>query len=141
MATARSRFVMLSSFYRATRIAMRPGGPSLSERLVSVPRLVSSTLSGRYAGASVGRLAMMAAAVAYVVSPVDLVPEGALLLFGVLDDAVVLSWLAAALVTETESFLTWERGAAPAGAQESAAWPSVPSVVATDGPSGRPGAR
>jgi uncharacterized membrane protein YkvA (DUF1232 family) len=140
MATARSRFVMLTSFYRATRIAMRPGGPSMSERLWSVPRLFSSTLSGRYAGASVGRLAMMAGAVAYVISPIDLVPEGALLLFGVLDDAVVLSWLAAAIVTETESFLSWERGTAPAGA-ESDAWLTVPSVVTTDTPTGYPGAR
>ena len=87
-------------------------------------------------------LALLAAAVAYVISPVDLVPEGALLLFGVLDDAMVLSWLAAALVTETESFLTWERGGAPSPADpETAGWPVVPSVVATDAPSRWPGAR
>lgn len=135
MATARSRVVLLSTLYRATRIAMRPGSPGLGARLTALPRLMSSTFSGRYPGASVGRLAMMAAAVAYIISPIDLVPEGALLLFGVLDDAVVLSWLAAALVTETESFLTWEQGGTPQ-ASESATWPVVPSVVSTDDASG-----
>ncbi|MCA1782957.1 MAG: YkvA family protein [Dermatophilaceae bacterium] len=140
MATARSRVVLLTTLYRATRIAMRPGSPSLLERLSSVPRMLSSTIAGRYGGVSVGRLAVMAGAVAYIISPIDLVPEGALLLFGVLDDAVVLSWLAAALVTETESFLTWEREADPAGAA-SAAWPVVPSVVSTDPPSSFSGVR
>ena len=141
MATARSRVLMLTSFYRAARLAMRPGGPGLAARLSAVPRMVSAALSGRYSGTSAGRLAMMAAAVAYVVSPVDLMPEGALLLFGVLDDAMVLTWLAAALVTETESFLSWERGGAPTPDRESAGWPVVPSVVATDGRAGGPGAR
>jgi len=140
VATSRSRVVMLTTFYRATRIAMRPDGPSLLERLSSVPRMVSTALSGRYSGVSAGRLAMMATALAYVISPIDLVPEGALLLFGVLDDAMVLGWLAAALVTETESFHTWERGAAPTAA-ESAAWPAVPSVVTSETRSGYPGRR
>lgn len=135
MASARSRVVLLTTFYRATRLAMRPDGPSVVQRLSSVPRLVSSALSGRYSGTSVGRLAMMAAAVVYVISPIDLMPEGALLLFGVLDDAMVLTWLAAALVTETESFLTWERGGVPEAAGD-AGWPVVPSVVATSGQSG-----
>ncbi|MBC7310487.1 MAG: DUF1232 domain-containing protein [Actinomycetales bacterium] len=105
---ARSRIVVLSTLYRAVRIAMRPGGPGLMARLASIPRLVRATLSGRYAGLTAGRLALMAAAVAYIVSPLDLIPEGALLLLGTLDDAMVLSWLAAAIVTETESFLDWE---------------------------------
>src|SRR5690606_4247418 len=95
---ARSRVLVLTTLYRAARIAMRPGGPSLPTRLASIPRLVRSTLTGRYAGVTTGRLALMAAAVAYIVSPLDLIPEGALLLLGTLDDAMVLSWLAAATV-------------------------------------------
>lgn len=108
MATTRSRLLLLPSLYRATRIAMRPGGPGLGERIAAVPRLLRETRAGRYAGPTAMRLALIAAALAYVVSPVDLVPEGALLLLGLADDAVVLGWLAAVLVTETESFLTWE---------------------------------
>lgn len=124
MATARSRVVVLTTLYRAARIAMRPGGPSLATRVTSLPRLVRETLSGRYAGLTTGRLALMALAVAYIVSPVDLVPEGALLMLGLADDAMVLGWLAAALVTETESFLDWEE-AAPAPVDA----PTVTSAV------------
>lgn len=110
MARARSRVVLLTTFYRAARIAMRPGGPGLAARLRAVPRMVSATLTGRYDGLGKGPLALMLAAVAYVVSPVDLVPEGALLMLGLADDAMVLGWLAAALVGGTEDFLAWERG-------------------------------
>lgn len=108
MATARSRVLVLSTLYRAARIAMRPGGPGLGARLAALPRLVRDAVSGRYPGITLGRLALMAGAVAYIISPVDLVPEGALLMLGLADDAMVLGWLAAALVTETESYLAWE---------------------------------
>ncbi|MDO5501959.1 MAG: YkvA family protein [Actinomycetia bacterium] len=108
MASARSRVLVLTTLYRAVRIAMRPGGPSLGSRLAALPRLISQTVSGRYAGLTAGRLALMAGALAYIVSPIDLIPEGMLMFAGLLDDAMVMSWLAAALVTETESFLAWE---------------------------------
>lgn len=129
MAT-RSRVVVLTTLYRAARIAMRPGGPGLATRLASIPRLVRSTLTGRYAGLTAGRLAMMAAAVAYIVSPLDLIPEGALLMLGTFDDAMVLGWLAAALVTATEDFLAWEGGAvASEGAVVTEAGTLVPAPV------------
>jgi uncharacterized membrane protein YkvA (DUF1232 family) len=124
MARARSRIVLFSTLYRATRIAMRPGGPGLAARLAAVPRMVAATLSGRYGGLTIARLALMVGAIAYVVSPVDLVPEGALLMLGVADDAMVLGWLAAALVNETEGYLSWEEGA-PVGAAEGV----VPATV------------
>ena len=127
MARARSRIVLLTTFYRAARIAMRPGGPGPATRLRAVARMVSATLAGRYDGLGIGRLALMLTAVAYVVSPVDLVPEGALLMLGIADDAMVLGWLAAALVGGTEDFLAWEQGAVPtAGADE-----AVPATVAS----------
>lgn len=129
MAKARSRVVVLTTLYRAIRIAMRPGGPSLSTRLASLPRLVRASFAGRYAGPTASRLALIALAVAYIVSPVDLVPEGALLMLGVVDDAMVLGWLAAAVVTETESFLAWERGGTTAAPGMAPAPVSVSSVV------------
>ena len=45
-----------------------------------------------------------------MLSPFDLVPEAFLSIFGFADDALVVSWIAAALVNETETFLAWERG-------------------------------
>jgi uncharacterized membrane protein YkvA (DUF1232 family) len=70
---------------------------------------VRATFSGEYPGATKGRLFLIAAAVAYVVSPFDLVPEAFLTVFGLADDAFVVSWIAAAVINETESYLAWER--------------------------------
>ncbi len=117
---ATSRLSALRAFVTAVRIAVRPGSPSLPARVAALPRLVLATVRGQYRGTSFGRLALMAAAAGYVVSPVDVLPEALLGVVGLVDDAVILSWLVAALVTETESFLEWERrragGAAGRGA-------------------------
>jgi len=44
-----------------------------------------------------------------VATPIDLVPEALFLLFGLVDDAVVATWLAGAVLSETDRFLDWER--------------------------------
>lgn len=93
----------------ALRTALRPGSPGLGERFASLPRLLRATFRGEYRGSTRGRLLMIAAAVAYVVSPIDLVPEAFLSVLGLADDAVVVSWLAAAFINETEGYLRWER--------------------------------
>ncbi len=133
-----SKVTTLKSLATAVRIASRPGGPSLVDRAQAVPRLVRAVRSGEYTGTSVGRLLMMLGAAGYLVSPVDLLPEGLLGAFGLADDAVVGSWLAAELVTETEAFLEWERttgrgsghGAGGAGGE------AVPGEVVDDGSRG-----
>ena len=94
---------------RALRGAVRPGEPGLQERLRAVPRLVRQTLTGQYGGTTRGRLAAVAAAVLYILSPVDLVPD-VLLPFGLVDDAFVLTWVVGRLLGETDAFLRWERG-------------------------------
>jgi uncharacterized membrane protein YkvA (DUF1232 family) len=83
------------------------GGPSLGTRLAAVPRMMKATAKGQYDGGV--RLAMMAAATAYVVSPIDLIPEAFLLVAGLADDAVMITWLAGAVLAETERFLEWEK--------------------------------
>ena len=108
----RSRRMLFMSFISAVRSANRPGAPGLLERFASVPRMLRATMSGEYKGLGVGRLALMATAVVYLLSPVDLLPEIILPIIGFADDAVVLTWIAAALVVETESFLDWERARA-----------------------------
>ncbi|MBM6400232.1 DUF1232 domain-containing protein [Phycicoccus sp. MQZ13P-5] len=87
--------------------------------------MVKAVRSGEYTGISVGKLALIAAGTAYVVSPVDLLPEAALGVFGLADDAMVLGWVATTLVEETEKFLEWET-AQGRGPQ---APPTVPSDV------------
>lgn len=119
MSTSRSRTSVLGSLWSAVRAASRPGSPGVVARLRALPRLMVATATGRYHGASTWRLLAIVAAGLYVVSPVDLVPEGVLGIFGLADDAMVLSWLAVAVVNETEDYLAWEsdplRAAAPGG--------------------------
>lgn len=87
--------------------ASRRGGPTLGARLGALPRLVVASLRRRYDG--LWRLALMGGALIYLVVPVDLVPELLLGPLGLIDDAVVITWLAGAVLSETERFLEWER--------------------------------
>src|SRR4051812_26410985 len=109
---AMNRFGALRTIATAVRTAARPGSPAIGERVMSLPRLFAATFRGQYAGTTRGKLLMVLGAVAYVISPIDLIPELALSVFGLADDAVVVSWIAATVVNETESFLAWERAGA-----------------------------
>lgn len=124
MAKART-LAYVGALARAARLATRPGGPSLGERVTSVPRLVAAVRSGDYRGTSMAKIGLLVAGAAYVASPVDLVPEALLGVVGLADDAMVLGWVATTLVEETDRFLEWERttGRARPGA------PTVPSDV------------
>jgi uncharacterized membrane protein YkvA (DUF1232 family) len=102
------RAAALKALWDAVTRHRRRGSPALRAQLAAVPRMVAMTLTGRYTGVTRGRLGMMGLALLYVVSPIDLVPEAALLLLGVVDDAVVLAWLAGAILGETDAFLEWE---------------------------------
>lgn len=92
------------------RATTGPGVPGLTERLHAVPRLTRAALDGTYHGISRSRLALVAAALAYVVSPVDLVPESVLPVIGLADDALVISWVVRTFVEETDRYLAWEMG-------------------------------
>lgn len=67
-----------------------------------------ATLRGAYTGLDRTRLGFFALAVAYIISPVDFMPEAALWFIGVVDDIGVAMWLAGALLVETDRFLAWE---------------------------------
>ena len=96
-------------FARAVNDASRPGTPSLFARLRAIPRMIRAVRAGQYTGVSSMRLTMLLAGVGYVVSPIDLVPEGVLLALGLVDDVMVIGWIVATLVRETEEFIAWER--------------------------------
>lgn len=112
-----SRLGLLRSIAHATRSAARPGSAGLPTRLAALPRMWAAVRTGQYTGTSTGVLVGLVAAAAYLLSPVDLMPEGVLGVFGLGDDAFVLAWLASTLVNSTEDFLGWERatGGASAG--------------------------
>jgi uncharacterized membrane protein YkvA (DUF1232 family) len=83
------------------------GGPSLSKRLAALPRMLKATAKGEYDGGM--RVILMAAATAYVISPIDAIPEAIFLVFGLIDDAAMIAWLAGAVLSETGRFLEWEK--------------------------------
>ena len=110
MAAARgassARWGMIRALGLALRAATRPGAPGMGERLSALPRMVRAAMRGEYAGVTRGRLLGMLGALLYVVSPVDLVPESLFTIFGLADDALLVTWLASSLVNDTEAFLT-----------------------------------
>ncbi|BAL85998.1 hypothetical protein AMIS_7780 [Actinoplanes missouriensis 431] len=106
MAKTLKRAAAFTALARALTAGARGGRP-LGERLAALPRMIRATTRGDYDGGM--RLAMMAAATLYVVSPIDAVPEAFVFLFGLIDDAVAVTWLAGAVLAETDRFLEWER--------------------------------
>jgi len=110
MATFRPRrLAAFTALWRAVVRGQRPGAPGLGERLSAVPRMVREALSGRYAALGRTRLALLGLALAYLISPVDFVPEAVVPLLGLADDGVVALWLAGAFLSATDDYLSWER--------------------------------
>lgn len=105
-----SRIKMAATIASVMRASTRPGAPSIPERVQAVPRLVRCTVDRTYAGTTLKRLGLVAGSVAYVVSPIDLLPEAFLPVVGAADDAVVISWAIKAFLEETDRFLAWEAG-------------------------------
>ena len=103
------RVTAARALLEAVRGSRAPGAPSVGERLQALPRLLGATLNGRYPGMSRSRLGMLVLGLLYLVSPVDLMPEAVLLVFGLGDDALVAAWLAGTVLSETDAFLGWER--------------------------------
>ncbi len=97
--------------YAAAAAAAAAEGPfTFGARIASIPRLIRDVLGGRYDGLTKGRLGLMALAVLYVLSPVDLIPEAILPVIGLADDAAIAVWLVAALFGATNAYRAWEAG-------------------------------
>ena len=106
MAKTLKRAAAFTALARALTSGSR-GGPSIGKRLAALPRMLKATARREYDGGV--RVAMMAAATAYVISPIDFIPEAFFLVFGLADDAVMITWLAGTVLSETERFLEWEK--------------------------------
>jgi uncharacterized membrane protein YkvA (DUF1232 family) len=87
--------------------AFMPGSPGVARRLAALPRLIRASIRGEYDAG--WRLLLMAAASIYIISPLDAIPELFTAFLGLIDDAFVATWLAGALLSETERFLEWEQ--------------------------------
>ncbi|MDT4992958.1 MAG: hypothetical protein QOH97_2850 [Actinoplanes sp.] len=106
MAKTLKRAAAFSALGRALMAGAR-GGPSIGTRLAALPRMLKATARREYDGGL--RVAMMAAATVYIVSPFDFVPEAFFLVLGLADDAIMITWLAGSVLAETERFLEWEK--------------------------------
>jgi uncharacterized membrane protein YkvA (DUF1232 family) len=98
-------FVMLA---RALRAGGRAGTPGIGAQLAAVPRMLKLGLTGRYSGLSKSRILLAVVGLLYIVSPVDVMPELLLGIFGLGDDALVAAWVAGTVLGETDAFLRWE---------------------------------
>lgn len=88
----------------AATAARSQGGVSLADRVKVMPAMLASSALGRWPGLGRGKVAMMALAALYLLSPIDLVPEAFLTIPGLLDDAVVAAWLMGSLLTASEDY-------------------------------------
>lgn len=123
-----SRTARRGAFAAAATAAAAEGSPGLVGRVAALPRLVRDVVTGRYDGLSRGRLALMALALLYIVSPVDLVPEALLTIPGLADDAVVAGWLLASVLGGTAAYAAWHEGQIAPAADGRA---TVPGEVVT----------
>lgn len=103
------RIAAFRALWRAITRARRRGAPGVAERVRALPRMVRAAVTGGYPQLSRARIGLIVLALAYLVSPIDLVPEALVTLFGLGDDAVVALWLGGAFLAETDRFLAWER--------------------------------
>ncbi|GEM_PF-509898 len=115
--------------WRVVREAQRPGSPGVLSRVRAIPRMLRGALRGDYPHLSRSRIGMLGLGLAYILSPIDVVPEF-LAVIGAVDDFGVLLWLLTALLGESGRYLEWERGRA-AGL---AGYGPVPGSVTGSGP-------
>jgi uncharacterized membrane protein YkvA (DUF1232 family) len=108
--STKSRLAVVGVLWRILR-NQRAGEAGLGARFASLPRLLRSSITGRYAGLKPSRIALWVLAVVYLLSPIDLVPEAFLGPLGLADDLGVAAWLASTVLVETDRFLQWESAA------------------------------
>ena len=119
MAKRIGRTAAFVALWRQLRAAHR-GEPSLGTRLRAVPRMVAASLRRRNRYDGLWRMLLIFAGLLYLAWPLELIPELLLGPVGLIDDAVVLTWLAGAVLSETGRFLEWERSRAAIPAQPAA---------------------
>jgi len=103
------RVVAAGQAWRIYSETTRPGAPSLGARLRALPGMIRDVLRGEYRGLGRGRLALLAAGLVYLVSPLDAVPEFIPFL-GVADDLGVALWMLGTLVSATGDYVHWRHG-------------------------------
>lgn len=92
----------------AISIAQGRGGKLLDDLLLMV-RLVKAYANGAYTGFSVQKLVTIVAAILYLISPLDVIPDF-IPVAGSADDAAVTAWVLNSIAEELKDFKSWEQG-------------------------------
>jgi uncharacterized membrane protein YkvA (DUF1232 family) len=115
----RSKDELLDIVKQGDRVAAKlKSGPMsrLIEELKASLRLIRAYASGEYRQVSWESMVLIVAAVLYVVSPIDVIPDF-IPVIGYLDDVTVVSFALRIVREELDEFIAWERqtGRAPKG--------------------------
>jgi uncharacterized membrane protein YkvA (DUF1232 family) len=100
----RLRYLMAA----AVSIAQGRGGRLLND-LQLLMRLLKASVSGAYTGLSVHKLVTIVAAILYLISPLDVIPDF-IPVVGYADDAAVIAWVLNSIAEELKEFKNWEQG-------------------------------
>lgn len=92
----------------AVSIAQGRGGKLLKDFQLLV-RLLKASVSGAYTGLSVHKLVTIVAAMLYLISPLDAIPDF-IPVVGYVDDAAVIAWVLNSIAEELKDFKSWEQG-------------------------------
>jgi uncharacterized membrane protein YkvA (DUF1232 family) len=92
----------------AVSIAQGRGG-ALVRDLQLLVRLLKASVSGAYTGLSVHKLVTIVAAILYLISPLDVIPDF-IPVVGYVDDAAVIAWVLKSIADELKDFRMWEEG-------------------------------
>ena len=92
----------------AVSVAQRRGGRLLKDLQLLV-RLLKASVSGAYTGFSVHKLVTIVAAILYLISPLDVIPDF-IPVVGYADDAAVIAWVLNSIAEELKDFQSWEQG-------------------------------
>lgn len=89
-----------------TKYMRKDGLKTVKDQLLLLGRYLSAVVHGRYSGYSASSLTLAVAAVLYVVSPLDIIPD--FVPAGLVDDVAIIGWAIAKLSDELEEFKRWE---------------------------------
>lgn len=78
-----------------------------ADRVRVIIRMVRAYRNGDYRGVSVQSILLLIAALAYFVTPIDLIPDF-IPLTGLVDDFTVIVWVYSKLQEEIDRFILWE---------------------------------
>lgn len=85
----------------------KEGLAKVKDKIVLMYDYVKDIITGKYTDYSMSNLAIIVAALIYVVSPLDLVPD-MIIALGLLDDVAIVTWAIGVVDTELTNYSEWK---------------------------------